>query len=232
MKCLLVPQSRCWGNCQKYRMFKFAFWWNSCSGLWSVPNCVGTCLSPAPLPQVSQAARASRALTRTERSQDRLGQTDCCSVIRPMSTSQHLTLNTQHTVSWRVRAVSLHSESVVVEEVEVVVKVVEVWEDIIVSHHHSLLVQPCPVLTLSLDNPWQLHPDSAHHKNWWDHIWYFSVLPVVVSPAHSNLLPWHGLSKCGFDIVGWIVCQFSCCTQVVISNKVELFLWTRFCPSS
>ena len=43
-----------------------------------------------------------------------------------MSTSQHLTLNTQHTVSWRVRAVSLHSESVVVEEVEVVVKVVEV----------------------------------------------------------------------------------------------------------
>ena len=32
------------------------------------------------------------------------------------------------------------------------------------------------------------------------------------------------LSQCGFDVLGWVVCQFSCCTQVVISNKLQLFL--------
>ena len=194
MKCLLAPRSRCWGNCQarqagithyqKYKMFNFAFWWNSCSGLWSGPNCAGTCLPPGN----SGCWQGGEPGAHTHQtSQDRLG-----SVIRPMSTSQHSTLNTQHSTLNTQHSTHRKLESESSEPaVSGVVWPVDLWlweDDHLTSSQSPSLVPVHPVSTLSLDNPWQLHQGSAHHKNWWDHIWYFSVLPVV-SPPGSKVLP-------------------------------------------
>ena len=188
MKCLLAPRSRCWGNCQarqagithyqKYKMFNFAFWWNSCSGLWSGPNCAGTCLPPGN----SGCWQGGEPGAHTHQtSQDRLG-----SVIRPMSTSQHSTLNTQHTVSWRVRAVSLQW-----------VVWCGLWtcdyEKMIISHHHSLLAwsrstQSPHYLLITLDNFTKAAPITKTDETIFD-ISQFYLWCGVVSPPGSKVLP-------------------------------------------
>ena len=203
MKCLLAPRSRCWGNCQarqagithyqKYKMFNFAFWWNSCSGLWSGPNCAGTCLPPGN----SGCWQGGEPGAHTHQtSQDRLG-----SVIRPMSTSQHSTLNTQHstlntqhTVSWRVRAVSLQW-----------VVWCGLWtcdyEKMIISHHHSLLAwsrstQSPHYLLITLDNFTQAAPITKTDET------IFDISQFYLWCHHLGVKSYqHGLS-----VLVWVWC--------------------------
>ena len=158
--------------------------------------------------------RAGRSHATTTSSQDRLGQTG----LSYQTNVNISTLNTQHTVSLRVRAVSEPAVSGLL------------WSGAGRRYHPLTASQspgpsPSPrsphYLLITLDNFTQAAPITRTDETIFD-ISQFYLRGVTTWELSQSSMAC--LSQCGFDVLGWVVCQFSCCTQVVISNKLQLFL--------